>query len=182
MDPHNTWSYLASSPTNGSLALSAVSSPGTIADERSPENQAAGYQYLHIPQDLRMGVIELARGSLSFVCQQVILTIIVIQAHNQQVREMTLLSMQVKEQNQVLWSIYDMVRNQTQASITSDTQQNTSPDVQQQSSPSSDGSFHIPRSQPEPDYVSPSGEQESSPSVTERRQGQDGRNRAYLLT
>ncbi|PKX96288.1 uncharacterized protein P174DRAFT_474195 [Aspergillus novofumigatus IBT 16806] len=175
MDPHNTWSYLASSPTNGSLALSAVSSPGTIADERSPENQAAGLQYPHIPQVLRVGVIELARGSLSFVCQEVILTIIVIQAHNQQVRETALLSMQVQEQNQLLWSIYNMVRNQTQASTTSDTHQNTSSEVQQQSSPNSDGSFHTPRSQPEPDHVSPSGEQECSPSVTERRQDQDGR-------
>jgi hypothetical protein len=75
---------------------------------------------------------------------------------------------------QQLWLIYDMVRNQTQASTTSDTHQNTSSEVQQQSRPNSDGSFHTPRSQPGPDHVSPSGEQESSPSMTERRQGQDG--------
>jgi hypothetical protein len=175
MDPHHTWSYLASLPTDGSLTISTGSSPATIADERSSEIQATGLPYLYSPQDLRVVVIELTKESLSFVCHEVILTIIVTQAHNQQVREMALLSMQVQKQNQLLWSIYDMVRNKTQASTTSDTHQDTSSEVQQQSSPSSDGSFHTPRSQPEPDHVSPSREQEPGPSVTEGGQGQDGR-------
>lgn len=159
MDPHNTWSYLASLPTDGSLTLSTMSSPSTIADERSPENQAAGLQYLHFPQDLRIGINEL------------------IMAHNQHVRETALLSMQVRNQSQLLWSIFNLLRNQTHASTISDTHQDSSSEVQQQSSPSShsDGSFHTPRSQPEPDHVSPSREQESGPSVTERRQGQVGR-------
>jgi hypothetical protein len=51
--------------------------------------------------------------------------------------------------------------------------QNTSLEVQQQLSPNNDGSFHTPRSQPDPNHVSLSGEQESSPSVTKRQQGQD---------
>jgi hypothetical protein len=82
MDSHNTWSYSASLPPNGSLTLSIVSSPATVADECSSENQAAGLQYLHIPQDLRIGVNELITESLLSVCHEVILTIIVTQAHN----------------------------------------------------------------------------------------------------
>jgi hypothetical protein len=110
MDPRNSWSYLASSPADGSLTISTGSSPATIADERSSDIQATGLPYLYSPQDLRVVVIELTKESLSFVCHEVILTIIVTQAHNQQVRETALLSMQVQKQNQLLWSIYDMVR------------------------------------------------------------------------
>jgi hypothetical protein len=77
MDPHHTWSYLASLPTDGSLTISTGSSPATIADERSSEIQATGLPYLYSPQDLRVVVIELTKESLSFVFHEVILTIIV---------------------------------------------------------------------------------------------------------
>jgi hypothetical protein len=176
MDSHNTWSYSASLLPNSSLTLSTVSSPATVADECSSENQAARLQYLHIPQDLHIGVNELITESPLSVCHEVILTIIVTQAHNQHVRETALLSMQVQHQNQLLWSIFNILRNQTQASTISDKPRDSSSKVQQQSSPSShsNGSFHTPRSQPESDHVSPSREQEPSPSVTEGGQGQDG--------
>jgi hypothetical protein len=108
-----------------------VSSPATIADECLSENQAARLQYLHIPQDLHIGVNKLITESLLSIYHEVILTIIVTQAHNQHVREMALLSMQVQHQNQLLWLIFNMLRNQTQASIISDKPRDSSSKVQQ---------------------------------------------------